>query len=194
MPVDIEYLRRHYSSLSDQALLGIDCTELVEEARSVLDEEVRRRDIREPRLVEEAAPAPADESDWRDSAGEVLSRVDHAGTYPAQLIEDGRQVLEAARIPCCVQEELIPEDRSVTAETKVWRLVVPGHLLQHASSVLDRDLFNQDFEGTWRAHLSMLSDAELRVMTPEVAFCGLFDRVARVKRAYDEEVERRGLG
>jgi hypothetical protein len=160
----------------------------------VLDEEVRRRDIREPRLVEEAAPAPADESEWRDSAGEVLSRVDHAGTYPAQLIEDGRQVLEAARIPCCVQEELIPEDRSVTAETKVWRLVVPGHLLQHASSVLDRDLFNQDFEGTWRAHLSMLSDAELRVMTPEVAFCGLFDRVARVKRAYDEEVERRGLG
>jgi len=30
-------------------------------------------------------------------------------------------------------------------------------------------------------------------MSPEAAFCGLFDRVERVTKAYDEEIARRGL-
>jgi hypothetical protein len=30
-------------------------------------------------------------------------------------------------------------------------------------------------------------------MNPEAAFCGLFDRVERVNRVYDEEIARRGL-
>jgi hypothetical protein len=37
----------------------------------------------------------------------------------------------------------------------------------------------------------MLSDEELRGMDPKVAFCGLFDRVERVTRAFDEEIARR---
>ena len=39
----------------------------------------------------------------------------------------------------------------------------------------------------------MLSDEEVLEMKPEVAFCGLFDRVERVNRAYDEELARRRL-
>jgi hypothetical protein len=30
-------------------------------------------------------------------------------------------------------------------------------------------------------------------MSPEVAFCGLFDRIDRVTRAYEDEIARRGL-
>jgi len=30
-------------------------------------------------------------------------------------------------------------------------------------------------------------------MQPEIAFCGLFDRVERVTRAYEEELARRRL-
>lgn len=29
-------------------------------------------------------------------------------------------------------------------------------------------------------------------MSPEAAFCGLFDRVERVTKAYDDEIARRG--
>jgi hypothetical protein len=58
-------------------------------------------------------------------------------------------------------------------------------------SILDRDFFNQEFEEERKTHLEMLSDDELREMKPDVAFCGLFDRVERVTRAYDEEIARR---
>ena len=62
-----------------------------------------------------------------------------------------------------------------------------------ALSVLDRDIFNQEFEHQWRAHLEVLSDEDLRVMEPQYAFCGLYDRLERINKAYDEELERRGL-
>ena len=70
---------------------------------------------------------------------------------------------------------------------------MPGNLNLRATSVLDRDIFNQEFEATWRTHLETLSDAELRKMSPQVVFCGLFDRVERVTNAYADELVRRKL-
>ena len=35
-------------------------------------------------------------------------------------------------------------------------------------------------------------DQDLRVMEPQYAFCGLYDRIERINRAYDEELKRRG--
>jgi hypothetical protein len=45
MELDPEYLRQHYASLSDEALLAVDRTELVELANMIVDEEVSRRDL-----------------------------------------------------------------------------------------------------------------------------------------------------
>jgi hypothetical protein len=70
---------------------------------------------------------------------------------------------------------------------------VPGKLIHRATSVIDRDIFNAEFEGQWRAHLEMLSDEDLRVMEPQYAFCGLYDRIERINRAYGEELKRRQL-
>jgi hypothetical protein len=58
---------------------------------------------------------------------------------------------------------------------------------------LDSDIFNAEFEAGWRTHLEVLSDQEVRAMNPQVVFCGLFDRMERVTRAYSEELSRRGL-
>jgi hypothetical protein len=44
-----------------------------------------------------------------------------------------------------------------------------------------------------RTKLSLLSDAEVRELSPEECFCGLFDRVERINRVYGEELARRGL-
>jgi hypothetical protein len=45
MQVDPEYLRRHYNSLSDEALLSIDRTDLVEIAQKCYDAELARREL-----------------------------------------------------------------------------------------------------------------------------------------------------
>jgi hypothetical protein len=108
MPVDLEYLRRHYASLSDEALLALDRSELVETAQKCYD-------------------------------GEVVRRKPIGGTK--SLVQ--------------------------TADLESH---VPGF----------------ENKPEWQ-----LSDEELRGMDPKVAFCGLFDRVERVTRAFDEEIARR---
>jgi len=205
MPADPQYLRDHYASLSDEALQAIHRADLVETAQKCYDDEVRRRKLAsraarsaEPadeatEIDEELSPAE-DEPDWLEDAAEVLSRADRQGSVPAEAMVEARDVLEAAGIPCHIELSEIPEaNNAPSTPTHLWRLMVPFHLNQRATSILDRDIFNQDFEAAWRTHLETLSDEELRGMKPEVAFCGLFDRVERVTRAYDEEIARRKL-
>jgi hypothetical protein len=210
MPVDPEYLRQHYASLSDEALQEIDRADLVETARQCYDYELRQRDLSSrlasagPRLSK--APQTADEEvavyaeaddagpkpEWLDDASEVFSRVDRAGATPASDIVDARNTLEAAGVPCYLDLSDAPEEASVSPRpTRLWRLMVPGNLNLRATSVLERDIFNADFEAEWKTHLEMLSDEELRAMNPRSVFCGLFDRVERVTRSYDEEIARR---
>jgi hypothetical protein len=43
MQLDPEYLRQHYASLSDEAILAIDRADLVEMAQMIFDDEVGRR-------------------------------------------------------------------------------------------------------------------------------------------------------
>ena len=45
MPVDPEYLRAHYASLSDEALLAINREELVKTAQQCYDNELAQRDL-----------------------------------------------------------------------------------------------------------------------------------------------------
>jgi len=200
MPLDPEYLRRHYAALSDEALLATDRADLVEMAQKILDEEVARRDLSTHRTYTnlhdddaEADLEPPDDGDkpaWLDEAAEVYSVADLPGTGPDAA--NAHDVLEAAGISCYLDLYEIPKEKSAGPEpTHRWRLMVPGKLNLRATSVLERDIFNPDFEPTWKAHLESLSDEELRSMNPQVAFCGLFDRIERVNRVYAEEIARR---
>ena len=210
MPVDPEYLREHYASLSDEALLEINREELVKTAQECYDHELGQRELasgrsvpgaygqhgvpRSPHHVDHEAPGAGDEPDWLEEAAEVYSGVDMPGTGPASDVVDARGALEAAGISCYLDLFEIPEEKSVSQRpTHRWRLMVPGNLNLHAVSVLERDIFNAEFEAEWKGHLETLSDEELRAMTPRSAFCGLFDRIERVTRAYDEEIARRRL-
>jgi hypothetical protein len=203
--MDLNYLRDHYASLSDHALRAINRAELVEAAQRCYDDELRRR------AESSAIPEPhdiADESDefddetsgdgnkpaWLQDSAEVFSRADRPGAPPTADLADARDALEAEGIPCYLDLSEIPEDTSVAPPpTHLWRLLVPGNLNLRAASVLDRDIFNQEYEDEWKTLLETLSEEELRGMEPQVAFCGLFDRIERVTRAYDEELARRKL-
>ncbi len=208
MSIDLKYLREHYASLSDEALQAINRADLVAEAQRCYDDEVRQRkdtrliadlhDLAHQKANVEFEARPAEDlhqPGWREDAAEVFSRVDRLGTPPGAEI-DAREALEAAGIPCYVERSEIPKEESSPAflpPTHVWRVLVPGDLNLRAASVLDRDIFNQQYEDDWKTLLETFSDEEVREMKPEVVFCGLFDRVERVIRAYDEELARRKL-
>jgi hypothetical protein len=207
MPVDLNYLREHYASLSDDALRAVKRADLVDAAQKLFDQEVaRRRQTRptipvvaepaadDPETDEEVEEATGDEPDWLDEAAEVLSRYASPASVPSDDIMDAEQALEAAGIPCYLELfEEREEQSSAPRPTHRWRLLVPGNVAMRATSVLERDISNSEFEAGWRAQLEALSDEELREMTPAVAFCGLFDRVERVTKAYEEEIARRRL-
>jgi len=198
MPVDIEYLRKHYASLSDEALAAIDPADLVDAARACYNEELKRRDLG---AVEEEADqveyeddeleAPEAHEDWLEDATVVFSVVDRMGGIAPDNVTAARDALDAEAIPCKLDLVEIPAEAGADSPAHEWQLLVPGQFNQWASSVLDRDIFNDDFEATWRAHLEAFSDDELRAMTPQKVFCGLYDRIERVNRAWKEEVARR---
>ena len=195
MKLDTEFLRRHYAEMSDEELRTIDRGDLVGAAQQIFDEEIGKRKASEPprpsrpRYEGEEEVESAD--DWLDDAAEAYSRYVARGAEPAPEAVQARDVLEAAGIPCHL--ELYEEPEQDDQMQYRWRVLVPGKLVHRATSVLDRDIFNAEFEAGWRTHLEILSDEELRVMDPEYAFCGLYDRLERINRAYDEEVERRHL-
>lgn len=199
MQPDVDFLRQHYASLSDEELLATDRNDLVEVAQGVFDEEVRSRDLgakpkpaRVRRQVEDEEEVEIAD-DWLEDAAEAYSNYARPGVAdPSQGSVDARDALEAARIPCHLELYEEPETDGEQFRYR-WRVLVPGKLVHRAMSVLDRDIFNPEFESQWRAHLEMLSDDDLRVMEPEYAFCGLYDRIERIVRAYDEELERRRL-
>ena len=70
-------------------------------------------------------------------------------------------------------------------------VMVPGALSLKASSVLDRDLFDQEMEETWSCHFDRLSNEELRALEPHDICAGLLDSAARLKRAYEAALARR---
>jgi len=203
MKPDPEFLRRHYASLSDGELLSLDRADLVEVARRIFDEEVNRRRQNAPQRPTRPAYQPEedgeldqlsaedDASDWLEDAAEAYSRYVVAGATPAPEAVAARDALDADGIPCHL--ELYEEPQEEGEQRYRWRVLVPGKFVHRATSVLDRDIFNAEFESGWRAHLEILSDEDLRVMEPQYAFCGLYDRIERINRAYDEEIERRRL-
>jgi hypothetical protein len=212
--LDPEFLRQHYASLSDAALLALDRADLVETAQRIFDEEVRRRDLSRkhtraeaPRVHSTPLEPPEEEAeaedfsageddtpDWLEDAAEVYSySVSNAAMAPETAV-NARDALDSAGIPCYLELYEEPEEETAPpARTHRWRLMVPGKLSQRATGVIDRDIFNPEFEADWKTHLEALSDEELREMHPEVAFCGLFDRIERINRAYDDEIARRRL-
>jgi hypothetical protein len=197
MQIDLEHLREEYASYSDEALLAINRADLIEDARRVYDEELASRQRAEKSLPPEdetGLSLQQGDRDWLADAEEVFAAVNLPGLAPAPEAVKARDALLAAGIPCHLELAEIPEDKSSgPSPTSYWRVLVPGQLNLYAANVLDRDIYNEEFEAEWKTLLETFSDEELRAMNPQVVFCGLFDRLERAKRAYAEELARRKL-
>lgn len=196
MQLDTEFLRQHYAAMSDEELGEVNRDDLVEAARQIYDQEVDGRKTEAPAAASvRKAVVPQHEEvdeDWLEDAAEAYSSYARPGTNdPSEGSTEACEALEGDGIPC--QMELVEEPGEDNEVRHRWRVLVPGKLIHRATGVIDRDVFNAEFESQWRAHLELLADDELRVMEPQYAFCGLYDRIERITRAYDEELRRRGL-
>ena len=206
MQIDLEDLRRHYESLTDDELLEIEPSDLTPQARGCYDWEVKRRQLTEPAgpsdtETDDAGTEPAEtvetehDADWLETAACACSYFSRPGSTSAEEADIARETLDAAGIPCQVivaEVEQEPPDPNPPKQFE-YRVMVPGALNLQATSVLDRDLFNADLEGNWKTHFEALTDEEFRALTPDVICAGWADKIARVKRLYQEERARRGI-
>jgi hypothetical protein len=198
--VDIERLRQHYRSLSDDELSALKREELTEAAGKCLEEECERRGLdamQEPDRPPDdegydrtSFEAPVD-ADWLQDAACACSFASQPGGSAATDAENARRALQDAGIPCQVSAvEVAPASGDQPAQHE-YRVMVPGALNLEAASILDQEVFNPQLEADWRTHFESLSDRELAALHPDVICAGLFDRIARLKRAYNDEVSRR---
>ena len=197
MQVSIEDLRRHYASLSDEALEEIDPDELTEVARQCYQREVDQRGLLEP--ASEPVPDRDEvlhedfdvEPDWLEHAACPCSYTATPGSNHAPDAARAHDVLVAAGVPCYLSLVSPDPGNEDSSRFDEYRVLVPESLNLKAISVLDREIFNPEMEDDWRNHFAALSDDELRPLKPEVICAGLLDRVARLTRIYNEEIARR---
>jgi hypothetical protein len=198
LQIDLEHLRQHYGSLSNDELLSLDRDELTEAARNCYDEELARRDLAEPEEpeaeTEQYTGVGSDhdvDADWLQDAACACSFVSQPGGSAATDAENARSALDDARIPCEVSVvEIASSSRDQPAQHE-YRVMVPGALNLKATAILDKEVFNPQLEADWRTHFETLTDEELAALTPDVICVGLVDRVARLKHAYSDELARR---
>jgi hypothetical protein len=196
--IDLESLRRHYSSLSDEELLALNRDDLIEVAQKCWEEEVERRGLHELRASDAASDDQAGEAktsfegdldpDWLQEAVCACSFAGDPGGSPAS---DAVKVLDDAGIPCEVTTVEVSSALGRHPAEYEYRVMVPAALNLKASSILDKEIFNPQLEADWRLHFQSLTDSELGALNPNVICIGLADRIARLKRAYNDEVTRR---
>ncbi len=205
MEITREDLRRHYDSLSDEALLELDRSQLTDLARACYDEELARRGL-EPGMRpgaggwDEQATAPEfagdehfePEEDWLEDAVCVCAFESHHDMEPSSDADHAAEVLERANIPCHIAVEKIETPHAHMPRNE-YRVMVPGPLSLKAASVLDIEIFNPKLEAEWRTHFEQLTNDELGAFDAQSLAAGLLDRAARLKRAYIEELGRRGI-
>lgn len=187
MEISFRELKRHYASLSDDELLAIDRAELTRAGQQAYDIEVADRGLHE-QLPAGGAEVDTDvKLDWSNGSVCACSFADVPRGMAAEKSAKSQAALTAAGIP---NELKMMEDEESGNEIGVMVPIMYG---PHAAAILDRDVFNEEYESEWRAQLEILSDEALKVLDPNVFCAGLLDRVARMRNAYSDELQRRNL-
>jgi hypothetical protein len=188
---DPEDFRQHYASLSDEALLAVERAELTETAQRCYDAELSTRGIVSQLVAQDSSDVGLGvQPEWLKDAACACSFEAVPGNNPAPELDDARNILESAGVPCsAVTREVAPS--AVTQ--RFWELMVPGALILQATSILDKEFFNPQLESEWRTHFDVLSDEELRALRLQDLTAGLIDRVERLTKAYKDELGRRGI-
>jgi len=207
MRIDRRELGRHYSSLTDEELLSMRRDDLTSTAQVIYDLEIARRELGE-KLADEEEIEKTDkglegvnelldseypEPEWLDSALCVCYFDISPGNNSMERASLAQSVLHNAGIQshlALVRET--PPDGSGPERTSA-NVMVPIGLTLHASSILERDLFNEEHETEWQTQLNAYSDKDLLALDPDIFCAGPLDRAARMKKVYASEMAKRKL-
>jgi hypothetical protein len=209
MKIDRRELSRHYASLTDEELLSFNRNELTETAKVIYDQEVASRRLNANQSIgteieesdtdfegtNELLDDGHEEPEWLDDG---VCACEFTATPADPAIDKAalaQTVLRQAGIPShlTVTREPSGDDATHAPEPMSVSVMVPISLALHASGILDRDLFNEQHETEWRIQLRTLSDKDLLALDPGIFCAGLLDRLARIKKAYADEMTRREL-
>ncbi|MFM2123602.1 MAG: hypothetical protein RL328_53 [Acidobacteriota bacterium] len=109
----------------------------------------------------------------------------------ADRLDEAVAILEDAGVPChAVMKEAEQRGRQTYLQGEV---LVPTNQHLRATSLLDLHLLNAEMEEEWKGHFETLSDDELMELEAEDLIAGFLDRADRLKRAYEDELLKRGL-
>jgi hypothetical protein len=207
MRIDRRELGRHYSSLTDEELLSMRRDELTSTAQGIYDLEIARRGLGEKPAdeeeiersvkslegVSELLDGDCPEPEWLDNAVCVCSFDISPGSNSMERASLAKTVLQSAGI----QSHLTPVRETSAdgsdSERTIINVMVPIGLTLHASSILERDLFNEEHETEWQTQLNAYSDKDLLALDPDIFCAGPLDRAARMKKVYAEEMAKRKL-
>ncbi len=207
MRIDRRELGRHYSSMTDEELLSMRRDDLTSTAQVIYDLEIARRGLGEKPAdeeeieksvkglegVNELLDSEYPEPEWLENAVCVCSFDISPGSNSMEKASLAQTVLQKAGI----QSHLTPvretlDDDSGSVRTSV-NVMVPIGLTLHASSILERDLFNEEHETEWQTQLNMYSDKDLLALDPDIFCAGPLDRATRMKKVYAKEMAKRKL-
>jgi hypothetical protein len=207
MQIDQRSLAKHFESMPDEELFEQKREELTEAAQEVYDLEIAHR-IRHKAFAAQTKDrkcevsygeygSPDEEGisdpDWHQDGTVACSFADIPGNDGMERSLKAQVALQTAGIPIHlrVRRDIAPNGKPDPYET--LEILVPVGLAVHAASILDRDLFNDEFEAYWRDHLSMLSSEDLMALDPDIFCAGLMDKLARMKRIYVDEMAKRKM-
>jgi hypothetical protein len=206
MQIDLQELQQRYRDMDEDQLLSIDRDDLIEEAQRVYDQEIKRRKLYNKSFIHEKAEEGENtfhrKDAFLDNDGEEFGELEngacacafteHPGSDSARTAAKAMEALQAAGIPCQLTETEEEADAHTPAR-KTLSVMVPGSLIMHATSIVDRDVFNDEYEFEWRTHLESLSDKEFSALDPELICAGMLDRVARITKTYADVIKQRNL-
>ena len=217
MRIHAEDLRRHYESLSEDGLLGVDRADLTPLAQAIYDQEIARRGLKHAPKEEEDGDGyhrplpvlkPAANWDFANGLGSDTEEgppppwlPDAACPWSAYIQPDVDYVGRGAEVQAALREAGIPsrivvkppEPEPPWKPRSAYCVMVPGELGTRACNVVERTVFNRMAIAEWRSQLQALSDAQLRALNPEDYCIALLERSESIKRAYLEEIARRKL-
>jgi hypothetical protein len=207
MRIDGQELGQHYSSLTDEELLSMRRDDLTRTAQAIYDLEIAHRGLGEtPEDEEEIEKSDKDlegvnelldseypEPEWLDNAVCVCSFDILPGNNSMERASLSQTVLQKAGIQSHLTLVRETSDDGSGSERTIVNVMVPIGLALHASSILERDLFNEEHETEWQTQLNVYSDKDLLALDPDIFCAGSLDRAARMKKVYAKEMAKRKL-
>ncbi len=188
MSFDAESLRRHYASLTMEALSELNPADLVPEASAILAAELAQRSAAPILTFASDAPPP-----WFETAALACSYPNEPGVAESPEALEAVKYLNSAVVPTYLSVAPAPSDDEGENIFQDFLIYVPGHLSLKAASVLAVNIFNPRLEETWRTQLESIADDQLSSSAPQIVCAGMQDRIDRFTRSYDDELARRGL-